>query len=172
VWWYNTPSSHVSHSASFKCGLASNGSPFISLHLPHLKMKENGDDLIMMDTWCNCSPTTAFDHHLGSNSSLPLSAPSFYFETSQGTWSPMKFKWFLVHCDKIWKQEDLGSIIGHGFRIGGTTHLSLLGIDLWIVMVQGRWSSQSFLSYWRKCKEILLLFISFSFHPKSLSCLL
>jgi len=30
-------------------------------------------------------------------------------------------------------------------------------------MVQGHWSSQAFLGYWRKCEEILSLFIGFSF---------
>jgi len=50
---------------------------------------------------------------------------------------------------------------GHGFRIGGTTHLLLLGINPWIIMVQGRWSSQAFLGYWRQCEEILPLFMGF-----------
>ena len=50
---------------------------------------------------------------------------------------------------------------GHGFRIGGTTHLLLLSIDPWIVMVQGHWGSQAFLSYWRQCEEILPLFMGF-----------
>src|SRR5882724_5967595 len=159
-------SSHVSHSVSIKHRLASNGSPFISLHLPRSKMKENGDELIMTDTQCNCSPTSAFDHHLASNLSLPPSAPLFAFETSEGTWSAMKHKWFLMHCNKIWKQEGLDSIKGHCFRIGGTTHLLLLGIDPWVVMVQGRWSFQCFLSYWRKCKEIVPLFIGFSLQSR------
>src|SRR5882724_3237392 len=117
----------------------------------------------MTDTRCPCSPTTAFDHHIASNSAIPISALLFAFETGSGTWSPMKCKWFLARCDEIWSREGLASVKGHGFRIGGTTHLLLLGVDPWIVMVQGRWSSQSFLTYWRKCEEILPLFIGFSF---------
>ena len=58
----------------------------------------------------------------------------------------------------------LQSIKGHSFRIGGTMHLLLLGIDPWVVMIQDRWSSQSFLGYWHKCEETLLLFIGSSFH--------
>ena len=73
----------------------------------------------------------------------------------------MRHDWFLARCNKVWAKDGLSSIKGHGFRIGGTTHL-LLGVNPWVVMVQGRWSSQAFLGYWCKCKEILL-FVSFSF---------
>jgi len=156
------PIAHVSRSAPFKCGVASNGSRFISLHLPHTKTKENGDDISMTDTGCNCSPITTFEHHLASNAAVPSSAPMFAFETGEDTWSPMRHSWFLARCNEIWALEGLVSIKGHGFRIGGTTHLLLLGVDPWVVMVQGRWTSQSFLSYWRKCEEILPLFIGFS----------
>ena len=113
----------------------------------------------MTDTWCNCSPTSAFKYHLVSNLAIPDSAPLFAFENGVGTWSPMKCGWFLACCSEIWEWEGLSLVKGHSFRIGGTMHLIFLGVDPWIVMVQG--SSQSFLSYWCKCEEILLLFISF-----------
>jgi len=63
----------------------------------------------------------------------------------------------------VWHKECLSSAKGHGFQIGGIMHLLLLGVNLWIVMVQGHWSSQQFLSYWQKCEEILSLFPGFSF---------
>lgn len=53
----------------------------------------------------------------------------------------------------------MGALNGHGFRIGGTTHLLLHGVDPWVVMKQGRWSSAAFLLYWRNVEEILPLFI-------------
>src|SRR5882724_10374057 len=53
----------------------------------------------------------------------------------------MRCSWFLMQCDGIWAQEGLVLIKGHGFRISGTTHLLLLGVNVWVVMVQGRWSS-------------------------------
>jgi len=84
------------------------------------------------------------------------------FETGEGMWSPMRHSWCLAWCNEVWSHEGLVLVKGHGFRISGTTHLLLLGVDPWVVMVQGRWSSQSFLSYWCNCEEILLLFIGFS----------
>ena len=160
------PLSHVSCSAAFKCGVASNGSPFILLHLLRTKMKENSDNVSMTDTHCNCSPVAAINHHLESNSSVPSSAPMFTFEMGEGMWSPMRCSWFLVWCNEVWAHEELISIKGHSFRIGGTTHLLLLGVNPWVVMVQGRWSFQTFLSYWRKCKEIVPLFIGFSLQSR------
>jgi len=75
----------------------------------------------------------------------------------------MKHTWFLNRCNAIWEKDGLSSAKGHGFHIGGTMHLLLLGVDPWIVMVQGHWSSQSFLTYWHKCEDILCFFTGFSF---------
>ena len=72
------------------------------------------------------------------------------------SWVPI-----LERCNKVWELEALGSRTGHGFRIGGTTHLLLLGINPWVIMVQGQWSSQVFLGYWRQCEEILPVLMGF-----------
>ena len=155
---------HVSRSTSIKRGIASKDIPYTKFHIPHTKTKEKGDDISLTDTLCDCSPTFTLDHHLRSNAAIPSVAPLFAFETGNGTWAPMKCTWFLAQCNTIWACKGLSSVKGHGFWIGGTTHLLLLGVDPWVVMVQGRWSSQSFLGYWRKCEEILPLFIGFALH--------
>ena len=134
------------------------------LHL--LKTKPNGDHINMSNSTCKCSPTRAFKHHRSSNTNLPPDAPLFAFETANGSWSPLKHAWFTDRCNEIWHNEGCPSAMGHGFHIGRTTHLLLLGIDPWFIMVQGRWSSQAFLGYWRRCEEILSLFIGFSFQSR------
>src|SRR5882724_8293309 len=62
-----------------------------------------------------------------------------------------------------WSVGECGTGLENGpwLRIGGTTHLLLLGIDPWVIMVQGWWSSQAFLGYWRQFEEILPLFMGF-----------
>ncbi|KAF8585604.1 hypothetical protein K439DRAFT_1646580 [Ramaria rubella] len=154
-------------STSITHGTATNGLVYFSFHIPHTKTKPNSDIIILTDSSCSCSPTAAFGHHLSANTCIPGNAPLFAFRTANGGWSPLRRDWFLNRCGSIWTLAGLSSIKGHGFRIGGTTFLLLLGIDPWIIMVQGHWSSQSFLSYWRKCEEILPLFIGFSFQMKS-----
>jgi len=43
----------------------------------------------------------------------------------------------LTQCNGIWAREDLVSVRGHGFRIAGLLTFLLLGVNLWVVMVQG-----------------------------------
>ena len=65
----------------------------------------------------------------------------------------------MERCNEIWQQAGLTTLTGHSFRIGGTTFLLTHGVDPWIVMKQGRWSSKAFLLYWRNIEEILPLII-------------
>src|SRR5882724_10141776 len=160
------PKSHVARDMVISHGVASNGSAFINFDIPRSKTKPNGDRINLSNSTCQCSPTLAFEHHISSNTNLPSDAPLFSFETAGGSWSPLKRAWFIDRCNEIWSTEGYPTTTGHGFRIGGTTHLLLLGVDPWIVMVQGRWSSQAFLGYWRRCEEILSLFIGFSFQSR------
>jgi len=77
----------------------------------------------------------------------------------------MRWDWFLARCNEIWSWEGLSLIKGHGLVIRGMTDLLLLGIDLWIIMVQDRWSSQLFLGIGENAKNFATfqqLFISVS----------
>jgi len=87
----------------------------------------------MSDSTCHCSTTTAFKHHLSSNTNIPPTAPLFAFETANGQWAPMNGLWFLEGCNEIWAKEGFTLIKGHEFQIGGTTHLLLLGFNPWVV---------------------------------------
>jgi len=151
------PLSNVSQSTNIKHGITSNSLKYMDFHLPCTKTKAHGHDVNIMDSTCPCSPIAAFKHHLLSNSDIPLNAPLFAYETGDGMWSPMKCLWFLRRCNEIWEKDGLSAAKGHGFCIGGTTHLLQLGVNPWIVMVQGRWSLQAFLTYWHHCEEVLNL---------------
>jgi hypothetical protein len=70
--------------------------------------------------------------------------------------------WFLSRCNEIWIAAGLPDMPGHSFRIGGATHLLLMGTPPDIVAVQGRWKSRAFLEYWRRIESILPLFLSSS----------
>ncbi|KAF8590422.1 hypothetical protein K439DRAFT_1330118 [Ramaria rubella] len=123
---------HVSHSTHIKLSIASNGFHYISLHVPCTKTKSKGDDIIITNSHCPHSPTSAFNHHMLANSMVPPDAPLFLFITEQGSWSPMRHLWFMLRCNEICALDNLSSVKGHGFCIGGTTFLLLLGIDPWI----------------------------------------
>ena len=65
-------------------------------------------------------------------------------------------------CNEVWLGKGLSTLSGHSFRSGGTTHLLLLGVYPFIVVVQDHWRSSAFLDYWRLCEEIIPTFVGFS----------
>ncbi|KDR79126.1 hypothetical protein GALMADRAFT_243004 [Galerina marginata CBS 339.88] len=68
----------------------------------------------------------------------PSNAPFFSFETAHGGWAPMTKGWFLSRCNEVWVAAGLPEMPGHSFRIGGATHLLLMGVAPDLVAVQGR----------------------------------
>lgn len=66
----------------------------------------------------------------------------------------------MARCNEVWIVAGLPDMPGHGFRIGGATHLLLLGVAPDLVAAQGRWKSRAFMDYWRKIESILPLFMS------------
>ncbi|KAF8587815.1 DNA breaking-rejoining enzyme [Ramaria rubella] len=156
------PKEHISCSTPIRRTVTSAGLPHTAFHVPSTKTTgSHGTDIFVSDSTCHCSGVFALEHHLKSNANIPKNAPLFAFETADGGWAPMHRKWFMDRCNTIWSKCDLASRMGHDFRIGGTTHLLLLGIDPWVVMALGRWSGKSFLKYWRKCEEVLPLMLGF-----------
>jgi len=129
---------------------------------PCTKSKLKGDWLLFMDSCCTCSTFSAIKLHLWTSASIPSNSPLLAFETLNGHYSPMCQEWFLSCCNAIWSTVALSPLQGHSFRIGATTHLLLLGVDPYIVTVQGCQSSSMFLLYWWNCEEIIPLFIGFS----------
>ncbi len=132
-------------------------------------MAPRGQEILWTHSDCACSAVDAFDNHIAVNSHIPPSAPLFTFETENGGFLPMKRSWFLDQCNEIWTSEQLGSLHGHAFHIGGTTHLLLSGVNPFVIMVQGRWKSTAFLEYWHHCEEILPTTIAqcLRSHPQS-----
>ena len=120
---------HVTHSTNIRHGVMSNRSKFLNFDIPCTKTKPEGDTINVSKLMCECSATNAFKHHLASNTGLPPDTPLFTCETADGLWSSLKQSWFIVCCNEIWCKEGMSSIKGHGFCIGRTMHLLLLGID-------------------------------------------
>ncbi|KIK78179.1 hypothetical protein PAXRUDRAFT_164683 [Paxillus rubicundulus Ve08.2h10] len=87
--------------------------------------------------------------------------PLFSFKTPSG-WEPLTKTSFISHCNNVWVQNSFPSMPRHAFCIRGTTELLLQGVNPDIIAVQGRWTSQAFLDYWRQVESILPLFISSS----------
>jgi hypothetical protein len=59
-------------------------------------------------------------------------------------------------------------ILGHSFRIGGTVKLLLARVAPQVVASIGGWSSNAFLTYWRKLEKIIPLHISQAYDKQKL----
>jgi hypothetical protein len=131
------PSRHAARSAPFACRSPLEGTKYSVLHIPWTKTSHvEGADIILSNLDNITNAYTAVNHHLNANASVPLNAPFFAYETSNGQWAAMTKPWFLARCNQIWKTANRLELTGHCFRIGGATELLLRGVPPDVVAVQ------------------------------------
>ncbi|EIN05546.1 DNA breaking-rejoining enzyme, partial [Punctularia strigosozonata HHB-11173 SS5] len=123
-------------------------SPSYVIHLPSTKTRfSQGEDVVILRQRGSSDPIRALRHHLFWNNPAE-SDHLFVYKTSFGT-RPLTRRFFMKKCNAVWIEAGLPRLTGHSFRIGGTTELLLAGVSPDIVKKAGRWSSDSFLRYWR-----------------------
>ena len=143
-------------------GITATGIKYGSFWAPSTKTSTDRQEILWTDSACLASAIWAIKNHLDVNDKLPTDAHLFAFEGDDSKHYAIKRSWFLDCCNEIWKSAKLPTIMGHSFHIGGTTHLLLIGVDPFVVMVQGWWKSNAFLKYWCNCEEIVPTLIGFS----------
>lgn len=126
------------------------------VNLPWTKVKKwDSETLIISSQEGHSNPIAAIKNHFAINP-LPAESLLFSFKDTHGTTLLLK-RQFLARCNAIWgtMATHTQSPTGHSFRIGGTSHLLLCGIHPDIVKKTGRWSSDSFLRYWRNLDTVI-----------------
>lgn len=124
------------------------------LHLPNTKCKGvSGEDVLIMRQIGPSCPIRAITQHLLVNP-LADELPLLSYRTPS-RWVCLTRKRFLRVCNDVWSTAGFPVTQGHSFRIGGTTEYLLRGVDPEVVKVMGRWSSDSFLRYWR-CLDLVI----------------
>lgn len=122
--------------------------------LPWTKVKKwEGEQIFLSVQDEPVNPVSSLRQHLKRNSVAPTSL-LFSFRDDYGTSVLVKSQ-FLKHCNDIWASCGLTQTTGHSFRIGGTSHLLLCGVDPDIIKKSGQWSSNSFLRYWRNLETVI-----------------
>jgi len=132
---------HVHRDVVMKRRVCGNGAKHVTFRIPWTKTTNFSGASVTAT--CNreiTSAVTALDHHLQANEKVPGNTPLFAFETTSG-WSPMTKDFFMRRCNQVWSAAGLESLLGHCFRIGGTTELLLRGVAPDIVQAQGHWVS-------------------------------
>lgn len=122
------------------------------VHLPRTKTHHHGQDVVLVEQSIPSNPITLLKRHLRINN-LPNDSLLFSFTSNSGLCFLTKHI-FLQRCNQIWQLLGYPRTTGHCFRIGGTTELLIAGIPPDVVKATGRWSSDSFLRYWRSLDEI------------------
>jgi hypothetical protein len=117
------------------------------LRLPATKTNRQGQDVALVRQRGTINPLRALHNHLQLNKN-PIHLPLFTFKTGN-TYQTLTKRAFLNRCNRIWSLCGQPTVTGHSFRIGGTTHYLLAGVPPDVVKVTGRWSTDSFLRYWR-----------------------
>lgn len=120
-----------------------------TIHLPWSKTKRaRGEDVVITRQEGRTDPITALENHIRINK-LSSHHPIASFRDAQGVRKALTKQRFLRRCNSIWRRYKIRRITGHSFRIGGTTHYLLVGVNPEVVKTFGRWSSNAFLRYWR-----------------------
>jgi hypothetical protein len=122
------------------------------LHLPRTKTHSHGQDVVLVDQRAPINPISLLKRHFRINN-LPNDTHLFAYCTTDRS-VPLTKSVFLRRCNDIWQRLGYPRTTGHCFRIGGTTELLIAGTPPDIVKATGRWSSESFLRYWRSLDDI------------------
>ena len=122
------------------------------LRLPCTKTHSCGQDVVLVSQRPPLNPISSLRQHFSINN-MPNDAHIFSYTSTDGFIALTK-PIFLQRCNEIWHALGYPRTTGHCFRIGGTTELLIAGTPPDIVKATGRWSSDSFLRYWRALDDI------------------
>lgn len=123
-----------------------------NLHLPRTKTHIHGQNVVLVDQRAPINPLSLLKNHIHVNN-MPASGFLFTYNVA-GNSLPLTKSRFLQRCNTIWEQLGYPRATGHCFRIGGTTELLVAGTPPDVVKATGRWTSESFMRYWRSLDDI------------------
>jgi hypothetical protein len=126
-----------------------------SIVLPWTKTtRTRGAVVTMFKQSSRTCPIANMKRYIARTALVPGSA-LFAYQRPDGRRVTLTKRVFLERVNTIWASHGIKRITGHSFRIGGTTELLRRGVPPEVVKMAGRWSSDSFLRYWRKPEDIL-----------------
>ena len=116
------------------------------LHIPWTKVKRaTGEDVVICRQRDVTDPIAALQRHLQINAINDPSTAIASYLTTNDTRKLLTTSKFMKRCNEIWRAHNRQRYTGHCFRIGGTTHYLLQGINPDIIRLMGRWSSDAFI---------------------------
>jgi hypothetical protein len=124
-----------------------------TVSLPWTKTtKSRGNTIILTPQLRPLDPMLTHRAHTAINN-----APNnthLYAYNFHSQFHPLMRNTFLARCNSIWATRGYPCSTGHSFQIGGMTELLLARVHPDVVKAMGRWSSDSFLVYWRSLGDL------------------
>jgi hypothetical protein len=124
-----------------------------AIHLPWTKTNLHKGDVVVLPTQrATLDATQAMCHHILASR---LDDTALLCQFRDGETVKMFDKNLLMNmCNEVWQKDGIQRVTGHSFRIGGTTAYLMARVDSDIVKKMGRWSSDTFLRYWKSVNGI------------------
>jgi hypothetical protein len=123
------------------------------LHLPKTKTAPSGEDVYWTAQEGITDPVAALAAHLILNNPPP-DAHIFAYPLN-GSFRPLTKRNFLFVINTAAKRAGLGTLQGHGIRIGSTLEYLLRGLSFEAMKTKGRWASEAFTVYITRHAEVL-----------------
>jgi hypothetical protein len=131
--------------------------PQYKLFIPFTKTaKARGDSITIPPHNSICDPGHSIRVHLAVNGIYSSSdVPLVSYRDRQGVRWLLTRHVLLNRINAILSAKGLDNVMGHSFRVGGTSFYLLAGVPPDVVKAMGRWKSDAFLVYWRFVDEIV-----------------
>lgn len=130
-----------------------------TLHLPRTKRGGTKGETVMVSRQrLKLDPIAALENHARVNRCQTTDTVAA-FRNASGILMGLTLRRLLRRVTAILAKHKFPRITGHCFRIGGTTELLLQGVPPDIVKLLGRWTSDSFLRYWRSLEIIAPMYV-------------
>ncbi|KIL57635.1 hypothetical protein M378DRAFT_16142 [Amanita muscaria Koide BX008] len=121
------------------------------LQLPWTKVKRTkGEEVAVCRQAGITDPIAALERHMQLNEIADDDTALASYCTLRGRRKLLTMSKFVKRCNEIWLAAGRQRHSAHCFRIGGTTHYLLQGVNPDVVRMMGRWSSDAFMRYWRQ----------------------
>ncbi|KIL56020.1 hypothetical protein M378DRAFT_201055 [Amanita muscaria Koide BX008] len=121
------------------------------LLLPWTKVKRaKGEEVAICRQAGVTDPITALNRHMQINEINHADTALASYCSIRGPRKLLTISRFIKRCNEIWQAKGRQRYTAHCFRIGGTTHYLLHGVNPDVVRMMGRWSSDAFMRYWRQ----------------------
>lgn len=132
------------------------GFTLVHFQIPWSKTEKAKGTSILASRWDDwLFPAMALCIHLSFDTSIPGTAELFAYRDANGIVIPLYKSEWMRRCHEIFRSAGLEELLGHCWRIGGTTELPLQGVSVTAIKLLAHWSTDAWKLYVRNTADII-----------------